>query len=726
MKKSKLFVFLNKALEFCYYSLFIFTPLIMTSITSELFEFNKMLFIYLITTLTLFFWLVKMVVANKIIIKKTFFDIPILIFFLSQLLSTLFSVDRHTSIFGYYGRFNGGLLSTVSYIILYYAFVSNYQDFSENFLSRLLKTIVSGSLIVILWGLPGRFGYDFSCFVFAGQLNNNCWTNQFRPAERLFSTLGQPNWLGAYLAVCFFIGIYFFFKTKDTKYWILNTIYLLLNFITLLFTRSRSSLMATGVGFLLFIFLALLISSKNIKKILTLGLLMFFSIVIFKTGIPQVDKFFDWRSLKKEIKTVSQTETKQPVQTINSDITESGDIRRIVWKGALELGKQYPIFGTGVETFAYAYYFVRPKDHNLTSEWDYLYNKAHNEYLNYLATTGFIGLISYLIMIGTVLYFLISNIKDQRSKTQSKDQKLLYISLLGAYLSILITNFFGFSITVVNLFFYLIPAVFVIEVQNQSLATDQQLLINNNQLKITKLSNIQKTFIFILLASSFYFLTSIYRYWLADINYTKGDTYSKLGQYQEAANFINKALSYKYEHVYQDKLSSVLANLAFISAYQKQTDLAKKLVYLSKFYNEKSLQASPKNVLYWKTKAKNYYFYYQISQNIEDVKKGIDALKESRSLAPTDPKIPYSLAIFYSLLYDEAKSLTEKNHDQTLSIKEINNAIDLKSNDRGYYLLKGQLHKKFSNREEARETFQFILDKFNPQDEEVKKEINSL
>ena len=55
----------------------------------------------------------------------------------------------------------------------------------------------------MLWGLPGRFGYDMSCFLFLGQLNNSCWTDQFHPEVRMFSTLGQPNWLGAFLAVNF-------------------------------------------------------------------------------------------------------------------------------------------------------------------------------------------------------------------------------------------------------------------------------------------------------------------------------------------------------------------------------------------------------------------------------------------------------------------------------------------------------------------------------------------
>jgi len=87
--------------------------------------------------------------------------------------------------------------------------------------------------------------------------------------------------------------------------------------------------------------------------------------------------------------------------------SDSMDIRKVVWQGAIELGQRYPLFGPGVETFAYTYYWVRPAAHNLLSEWDFLYNKAHNEYLNFLATTGFFGLFSYLLLITwTLIWWL--------------------------------------------------------------------------------------------------------------------------------------------------------------------------------------------------------------------------------------------------------------------------------------------------------------------------------
>ena len=95
----------NRIINYLYSSLFFITPLVMAPFTSELFEFNKLIFIYFITLGIIFFWVLKMILYKKIIIKKTPFDIPILFFFTSQVLSTIFSIDLHTSLFGYYGRF---------------------------------------------------------------------------------------------------------------------------------------------------------------------------------------------------------------------------------------------------------------------------------------------------------------------------------------------------------------------------------------------------------------------------------------------------------------------------------------------------------------------------------------------------------------------------------------------------------------------------------------------
>src|SRR3989338_7287596 len=124
---------MSKLVQYLFYTLFFFTPLILYPKTSEVFEFNKMLFVYLMTTLIASAWIAKWILERKIEIRRTPLDIPILLFLLSQIVSTILSINPHTSIWGYYSRFHGGLASTISYIILYYAFVSNLSILNSKF-----------------------------------------------------------------------------------------------------------------------------------------------------------------------------------------------------------------------------------------------------------------------------------------------------------------------------------------------------------------------------------------------------------------------------------------------------------------------------------------------------------------------------------------------------------------------------------------------------------------
>jgi len=738
---------IDQIIQLLYSALFFITPLLMTKSTSELFEFNKMLFIYGSTVLVAFFWITKMVINKKIILKKTPLDIPILIFFLSQLISTIISIDRHASIFGYYGRFNGGLLSILSYIVLYYAFISNLVS-----MEKILKTILASSLLVILWAIPGRFGYDLTCLLFTGKFSNACWDNTtlaFRPELRAFSTLGQPNWLGAYLAAAFFIGLYFLIKnssfakaTEDKQNFnskvksLIWPIYLFLNFSMILMSRSRSAIGAVIVGLFLFVIYYFFFIKSNFKKVLVILLIVtVLPIVFFKTGEDKIDKLLTLKTytnvfqIKKPYLSPLIPNSLTPNPSLN--VTESFDIRKIVWQGAWELALKYPLFGTGVETFAYSYNFVRSADHNLTSEWDYVYNKAHNEYFNYLATTGFIGLSSYLIFIGVFIIYVVKKIKgvsvipakagiqkkiidwipSYEGMTDKNNQTLL-VCLLISYITILITNFFGFSTTTIQLFFYLIPALIIMENHQQQETT-----------KFEKLNTYQWLAVFVISSYTIYLLFSISVYYLADVNYSYGLKYSKINDQQKAAGYFEKGLKLRQEPIYMDRFSSSLAYLSAVANIQKQTELAKQISNLSDLYNKKAIEDYPKNVFYWKTRAKNMYYFYQVTGKENELLQGIYALKNAKELSPADPKIPYSIALYDSMLFDLSKNNLEKQNWQKFSLDEINKTIKLKSNYREAYLLKGQLLKKYGLIEEAKKVFEYMLKNFDKNDQEVLKEL---
>src|SRR5690349_11344490 len=116
----KLISYCNKTIEYSFYVLFFLVPLVFSGDTSELFELNKMWLTFGITIIIGASWATKMIVQKQFSVQRTPIDILLLLFFLSQVISSIFSLDSHISWWGYYSRFNGGLLSTICYILLYY------------------------------------------------------------------------------------------------------------------------------------------------------------------------------------------------------------------------------------------------------------------------------------------------------------------------------------------------------------------------------------------------------------------------------------------------------------------------------------------------------------------------------------------------------------------------------------------------------------------------------
>jgi len=107
---------IDSLIKWSFYALFFFVPLVMFPATYELFEFNKMWFVFGISILIFFLWASKMIISGQIEIRRTPLDIPIALFLASQIISTIVSIEPHVSLWGYYSRFNGGLFSMIAYI----------------------------------------------------------------------------------------------------------------------------------------------------------------------------------------------------------------------------------------------------------------------------------------------------------------------------------------------------------------------------------------------------------------------------------------------------------------------------------------------------------------------------------------------------------------------------------------------------------------------------------
>ncbi len=756
--------------EYCLYALFFFVPLILTPLNYELFEYNKMMLTYLLTIMIVGSWAVHMIVQKKWLLFRTPFDIPLGLFVLSQILSTISSIDPHVSWWGYYSRFHGGLWSTLAYTALFYVLVAVGKTHPEplKFIRKLGVVTLTSAVLVSIYGVLERLGID-----------KNVWVQDVQ--NRVFSTLGQPNWLAAYLTTLLPISIAIalfsiqkalMHPTKriagdvyriphNAIYDIRYTIYVLLPILfysTLLFTKSRSGFIAfwiTNAVFWLTLFAMHMVTWSHghmVKKLqpfsnLTMQPLFKFFVIgnlalviltfIIASPFPMINKYASFEIINTlRHKPPAQTIEATPAGTLlETGVTESGDIRRIVWKGAFEIIANYPLFGTGTETFAYAYYKHKPAEHNMTSEWDFLYNKAHNEYLNFAATTGLFGLGSYLLFIVWFIVWFLLTFKHQMVKWSHghmvKKQKsshlamqpfshfdpdildtkyyILNTGLFAGWLSILITNFFGFSVVIVGIFFFLIPAVSFIISSSSNFSLQKSTISEKKSYTL-----IQKAALVFVLFYILYSIFYILKLWYADTVFAAGYRANRSGLLETAYRKLQFATMLNPdEPFYHDELSFAAASLAQALSAENEATIAAQFVEQALTAGSRALSISPRNVNFWKTRTRVLVTLGE--GNAEMMNKALESILIARELAPTDAKIAYNAG----LLYGRVNRIDE-------AIKTLQETTKLKPDFRDAYYALALFYKDKNNIEKARENLEFILNRLNPNDEEIKQLLEQL
>jgi putative inorganic carbon (HCO3(-)) transporter len=691
----------TKIMRGAYYLLFALVPLLLTPWNYELFEYNKMMAVYALTTIIVTSWLVKMIHEKEIRITKTPLDIPIILFVLSQLISSIFSLDHHVSWLGYYSRFNGGMFSIISYVLLYYAFVTNFlashhaEAGSSNkkkqailpllseTISPFLRIALGSATMVAIYGVAERLGID-----------KHLWVQDVQ--NRVFSTMGQPNWLAAYLVALSPVAWAFTFsswKNKKTLQQYLWGTLSVLFFVVLLFTRSRSGLLAFAVSDIIFWFLVWLGNKKkSLTKTPATILHIAFAVIIFFNGsnIAQIDQYLSFGGIQNLLthKTALPEATPLvPGPTLETGGTESGIIRKYVWQGAIQAWKSSTkamLIGTGTETFAFAFYQYRPKEHNLTSEWDFLYNKAHNEYLNFLATTGLVGLLTYVSFIVTFVWWILK-------KRQAEDEvPILSLALFAGWISLLITNFFGFSVVIGQVFLFLFPAMVISQ--------------SKSHWSFTKKLIVPMWVIYAVIIAGILILIQIATLWYADTLYARGFREGRSGQIAAANTAMQKAIKLNpSEPLYRDEIANTLAALS-VTAYEGQNaTLSAQFAQEALTQNDQAVRISPSNVNFWKTRTKIYYSLSAFDPALNAA--AIAALEKARDLSPNDPKIYYNLAI-----------LEGRGGNNEKAIEMLKTSMDLKPNYRDAYYGLYVFYSEINRPQDARAVLEDYLTRIDSQD----------
>lgn len=695
--------------------LVILVPFFFTWVNEELFELNKMLLTYGFTAVITALWIGRMVVEGRVLFRRTWMDIPLGLFFVSQVLSTLFSIHPYTSIFGFYTRFNGGLLSTFCYVALLYAALNS---FTKKDIRAVVTALLVGGLGSALYAIPEHFGHSPSCFLITGgrAFNASCWIQDVQ--NRIFGTFGQPNWLAAYAIGLWPVAAVWWIQSKlpttsdtartttpATTWFLLSVLGSLL--LTLLYTKSRSGLLGflvglavLGAGVMVMYGKGRQLPASIFKQLglLCLGVVSIIAIV----GSPYTPSL---ASLVSHQTPSSGTSSETAGPALESGGTESGEIRKIVWQGAVAIWKRYPLLGSGVETFAYSYYQDRPAAHNMVSEWDFLYNKAHNEFLQLLATTGLVGLATYLIFLSYFVVRVTSTVYDQNSKISSHD-KLLLIGVVAGIAAMTFSNVLGFSTVMINVVMYLYIGVgILLTIPALSLPK-----INTSQ-PVSNLTKIWLGVIGLLLLVSIW---TICNWWLADYDFATGKRLLGAGQTSAGIDRYLSAIARRpREALFYDELSVTYAQIAVVYHRQQEATAAEQLAEAALLASDQTLALNDQHLNFYKNRSRVFVLLSEIKSNY--LQQAQETLAFATTLAPTDAKLLYNLAVLDAAIGDEETAL-----------KRLQATIQLKPNYQDAYLELARIYEGRQELPAALEQYKIIQRTLAPNDPVIATSITRL
>jgi putative inorganic carbon (hco3(-)) transporter len=246
----------------------------------------------------------------------------------------------------------------------------------------------------------------------------------FRPV----GTGNDPNDAGAHIAILILIVISSFFYTQNYFKKILLVIILLMSTAALILTFSRGAWLSGVVGLVIFFFVALRHRWINVKRMVVAALLV--SIVLGMLSVPITVR-------------------------LTQDDKGSAYSRIPLMKLAFEMVQNHPFIGVGINNFG----IVLPQylSSEIRGEWLYI---VHNQYLLTFSETGLIGLVFFLLILGSVFFTCLRCVT-------AKDSTLSPLSL--GIISGLCTLFFlmGFELTIsrltVQLFWIMISIVIASE-----------------------------------------------------------------------------------------------------------------------------------------------------------------------------------------------------------------------------------------------------------------------
>lgn len=155
---DKFIIKIDKAVIIILKGVIFLLPLFFLPWTSEYFEFNKQFLLWLAIPVALFLWLIKQARQKQFKFKANPLNLSALIFLGLTFISSIFSLDRFSSFFGYFGRFSDAWLGLLSLVIFYFLIINAGLADSREKIVGLVKLFFYSAAAAAALSLLAMFG----------------------------------------------------------------------------------------------------------------------------------------------------------------------------------------------------------------------------------------------------------------------------------------------------------------------------------------------------------------------------------------------------------------------------------------------------------------------------------------------------------------------------------------------------------------------------------------
>ncbi len=321
------------------------------------------------------------------------FLLPVVALMAAYLLSALLSEMPQTSLLGSYRR-QFGAATQISYAAIFLVVATHLRTPAQ--VRRLILALALGTLLPSVYAVAQRLGLD-----------PVHWSMDH--SRRVVGSLGQPTFLGAYLAAALPASLLLLRETRSKRGRLGVSTLVALQLAALLFSQSRAAWAGAAVGAGISI---LGYSGRGLRTRAGLRRLAL-------AGIASLALLAALNLPGSEIHHVARTVPYLERAASLGDLDAgSGRVRTLIWQTVPSLVAERPILGHGPEMMGYAFERHYPPELAYAESRTASADSAHDLFLQLLVATGLVGLAAYLWLLGSLAHGIVAWLRLE-SRVQS-------------------------------------------------------------------------------------------------------------------------------------------------------------------------------------------------------------------------------------------------------------------------------------------------------------------